>query len=63
MYVLVCIYLLGGKGKLAETLRQIVHSSNTNNVKFLSCHRNKDADSSLSFSQMTQYFTNGSELS
>ena len=51
--VLVCIYVLGGKGKLAEPLRQVVHSYNTNGVKFLSCHRNKDGDSSLSFSQTT----------
>ena len=51
--VLVCIYVLGGKGKLAEPLRQVVHSSNTNSVKFLSCHRNKDGDSPLSFSQTT----------
>ena len=61
--VLVCIYVLGGKGKLAEPMRQVVHSSNTNSVKFLSCHRNKDGDSPLSFSQTTQYSTHGSELS
>ena len=61
--VLVCIYVLGGKGKLAEPLRQVVHSSNTNGVKFLSCHKNKDGDSPLCFSQTTQYFTHGSELS
>ena len=60
--VLVCTYMLGGKGKLAEPLRQVVHSSYTNGVKFLSCHRNKDGDSPLSFSQTTQYFTHGSEL-
>ena len=57
MCALVCIYGLGGKGKLAEPLRQVVHSSNANSVKFLSCHRNKDSDSPLSYSQMTQYFT------
>ena len=61
--VLVCIYVLGGKGKLAEPLRQVVHNSNTNSVKFLSCHRNEDGDSPLSFSQTTQYFTHGSDLS
>ena len=61
--VLVCIYVLGGKGKLAEPLRQVVHNSNTNSVKFLSCHRNEDGDSPLSFSQTTQHFTRGSELS
>ena len=60
--VLVCIYVLGGKGKLAEPLRQVVHNSNTNSVKFLSCHRNEDGDSPLSFSQTTQYFTHGSDL-
>ena len=58
--VLVCIYMLGGKGKLAEPLRQVVHNSNTNS---LSCHRNEDGDSPLSYSQTTQYFTHGSELS
>ena len=47
------LYVLGGKGKLAEPLRQVVHSSNTNGVKFLSCHRKKDSDSPLSFSQTT----------
>ena len=63
--VLVCIYMcvLGGKGKLTEPLWQVVHSSNTNSVKFLSCHRNKDGDSPLRFSQTTQYFTHGSEFS
>ena len=51
------------KGQIiTETLCQIIHRSNTNNVKFLSCHRNKDADSSLSFSKMTQYFTKGSSF-
>ena len=53
---------VGGKGKLAELLRQVVRNSNTNSVKFLSCHRNEYGDSPLSFSQMTQYFTHGSEL-
>ena len=62
MYVCVGVYLLvGWKGKLSEPLRQIVHSSNTNNVKFLSCHKNKDTDSAMNFSEMIQYFTNGSE--
>ena len=56
--VLVCVYLLSGKGKLGEPPSQVVHSSNTNGVKFLSCHRNKDGDSPL-----TQYFTHGLELS
>ena len=42
--VLACIYVLGGKGKLAEPLKQVVQNSNTNGVKFLSCHRNKKGD-------------------
>ena len=61
--VCVCVYLRVWNGKLAEPLRQVVNSSNTNCVKFLSCHRNQDGDSPLSFSQTTLYFTYGSELS
>ena len=63
VYVFMSIYVLGGKGKLAEPLRQVVHNSNTNSVNFQSCHRNEDSDSPLIFSQTTRYFAYGSELS
>ena len=55
----VCIYVLGGKDELTEPLRQVVYSSNTNSVKFLSCHKQRQWFSS---EQTTQYFTNGSDL-
>ena len=53
-YLLVCVcvgvYLhVGWKGQTSWTTEAGSAQFNTNNVKFLFCHRNKDGDSPLSF--------------